>query len=196
MKFSPETANSHNTYLAGSSWDNRVRVWELGSSGTSTPKAEQVHQGPVLSLCWSNDGTKIFSVGADKCAHMWDLASNQFVQVGAHDAPIKTVHFISSPNYACIMTGGWDKKLKLVRLFLSFHFRFWDLRQSAPMTTLELNERVYCADVVYPVGVVGCAGRQIIVYSLEKGPAVAGSIESPLSHQVIFCSQTGLYFDV
>ena len=59
------------------------------------------------------------------------------------------------------------------------------MRQSAPMTTLDLSERVYCADVVYPVGVVGCAGRQIIVYSLEKGPTVAGAIESPLSHQVL-----------
>ncbi|CDS40383.1 mRNA export protein rae1 [Echinococcus multilocularis] len=172
LRFSPATANQPNTYLAGSSWDNRVRVWEVASNGTSTPKAEQLHQGPVLSLCWSSDGTKIFSVGADKCAQMWDLASNQFVQVGGHDAPIKTVHFISSPNYTCIMTGGWDKKL-----------RFWDMRQPTPMSSLDLNERVYCADAVYPVGVVGCAGRQIVVYTLEKGPEVAAQIESPLSYQ-------------
>lgn len=112
IKFSPANTNATNTYLAGTSWDNRVRVWEVASNGSANPKAEQMHQGPALSLCWSNDGTKLFSAGADKTAQMWDLQSNQFVQVGAHDAPIKTVHFIQSPNYTCIMTGGWDKKLK------------------------------------------------------------------------------------
>lgn len=52
------------------------------------------------------------------------------------------------------------------------------------MTTIDLSERVYCADVIYPVGVVGLAGRQIAVYSLENGPTAVGQIESPLSHQV------------
>ncbi len=114
VRFSPSTANANSTYMAATSWDNRVRVWEVGANAATIPKAEQMHQGPALGVCWSNDGTKLFSVGADKCAQMWDLASNQFVQVGAHDAPIKTVHFISSPNYTCLMTGGWDKKLKCV----------------------------------------------------------------------------------
>lgn len=68
----------------------------------------------------------------------------------------------------------------------SAHLRFWDMRQSTPMSSLDLSERVYCADVVYPAGVVGCAGRQIIVYTLEKGPEVAAQIESPLSFQVFF----------
>ncbi|VDL18002.1 unnamed protein product [Hymenolepis diminuta] len=172
IKFSPANTNATNTYLAGTSWDNRVRVWEVASNGSANPKAEQMHQGPALSLCWSSDGTKLFSAGADKTAQMWDLQSNQFVQVGAHDAPIKTVHFIQSPNYTCIMTGGWDKKLK-----------FWDMRQPNPMTIIDLSERVYCADVIYPVGVVGLAGKQIAVYSLENGPTAVGQIESPLSHQ-------------
>jgi len=30
-----------------------------------------------------------------------------------HDAPIKTVHWIKAPNYSCIMTGSWDKTLKV-----------------------------------------------------------------------------------
>lgn len=118
LRFSPSTSSAASTYLAATSWDNRVRVWEVAANGTSIPKAEQMHQGPALSVCWSNDGTKLFSAGADKCAQMWDLASNQFVQVGAHDAPIKTVHFITSPAYTCLMTGGWDKKLKCVATVL------------------------------------------------------------------------------
>ncbi|KAL7059374.1 hypothetical protein AAHC03_013732 [Spirometra sp. Aus1] len=171
LRFSPG-ANATSIYLAATSWDNRVRVWEVMANGNTVPKAEQMHQGPALSACWSNDGTKLFSVGADKCAQMWDLASNQFVQVGAHDAPIKTVHFISSANYTCLMTGSWDKKLK-----------FWDARQANPMAVIDLPERVYCADVTFPVAVVGVAGRQILAYSLENGPTMVSQIESPLMFQ-------------
>lgn len=50
---------------------------------------------------------------ADKTVHYWDLGSNQKVQVAAHDAPVRTVHWIKTPTYSCIMTGSWDKTLKV-----------------------------------------------------------------------------------
>lgn len=30
-----------------------------------------------------------------------------------HDGPIKAIHWIKAPNYSCIMTGSWDKTLKV-----------------------------------------------------------------------------------
>ena len=33
--------------------------------------------------------------------------------VAQHDSPIKTVHFIKGANYTCIMTGSWDKTIKV-----------------------------------------------------------------------------------
>lgn len=50
---------------------------------------------------------------ADKTVHCWDLGSNQKMQVAQHDAPVKTVHWIKAPTYSCIMTGSWDKTLKV-----------------------------------------------------------------------------------
>lgn len=44
---------------------------------------------------------------------MWDLASNQHVQVAQHQDAVRTVHSIQAPNYSCIMTGSWDKTLKV-----------------------------------------------------------------------------------
>lgn len=35
------------------------------------------------------------------------------VQVAAHDAPVKTCHWVKAPNYTCLMTAGWDKALKV-----------------------------------------------------------------------------------
>lgn len=49
----------------------------------------------------------------DKSVKCWDLNSNQVVQVAAHDNGVKTCHWIKAPNYSCLMTGSWDKTLKV-----------------------------------------------------------------------------------
>lgn len=57
---------------------------------------------------------KVFMASADKTVHCWDLGSNQKMQVAQHDAPVKTVHWIKAPTYSCVMTGSWDKTLKVL----------------------------------------------------------------------------------
>lgn len=173
LQFSPATLP--NNYLIGGSWDNNVRCWEMQIQGTqvqSVLRAQQTHQGPVLDVAWSDDGSKVFTASCDKTAKMWDLTSNQFVQIAQHDAPVKTIHWIKAPNYSCVMTGSWDKTLK-----------FWDMRSAQPVMTIQLPERCYCADVVYPMAVVGTAQRGIIVYQLQNQPQEFKKIESPLKYQ-------------
>lgn len=60
---------------------------------------------PVLDVGWHDDGTKAFIAGADKTAKVWDLAADQVMQVAAHDATVKTCHWVKAPNYTCLMTG-------------------------------------------------------------------------------------------
>lgn len=60
------------------------------------------------------DGTKVYIAGCDKQAQCWDLAADKLVQVAAHDAPVKTCHWIKGSNYTCLMTGSWDKTLKVI----------------------------------------------------------------------------------
>ena len=40
-------------YLAVGSWDNNVRIYEVGANGQTQGKAMYGHQGPVLSVCWN-----------------------------------------------------------------------------------------------------------------------------------------------
>lgn len=51
------------------------------------------------------------------------------------------------------------------------------------MMAINLPERCYCADVDYPMAVVGTAGRGLIVYSLENKPTEFKRQESPLKYQ-------------
>jgi len=167
VKFCPKA-----DFLVSSSWDNVVRCWEIQATGASVPKAEQKLEKPLLSCCWHDDGTKVFTAGSDNKAHIWDLSSNQIVQCAQHDAPIKTVHWIQAPNYQCLMTGSWDKTLK-----------FWDTRQANPIKTFNTTETVYCADVIYPMAVVSTAQRGILVYQLSPEPAEFKKVDSPLKYQ-------------
>ncbi|XP_006922000.2 mRNA export factor [Pteropus alecto] len=170
LSFNPPTLQGN--FLIAGSWANDVRCWEVQDSGQTIPKAQQMHTGPVLGVCWSDDGSKVFTASCDKTAKMWDLNSNQAIQIAQHDAPVKTIHWIKAPNYSCVMTGSWDKTLK-----------FWDTRSSNPMMVLQLPERCYCADVIYPMAVVATAERGLIVYQLENQPSEFRRIESPLKHQ-------------
>ena len=77
----------------------------------------------------------------DKQVKMWDLQTNQAIQVAQHDAPVKIVRWVKAPNYTALMSGSWDKTLK-----------FWDQRTPNPMMTIDLGERCYAADVDVSIG--------------------------------------------
>ena len=49
LSFSPQSE-----HLAVSSWDKKVRIYEIDGSGNSAGKAMFEHEGPVLSCAWSN----------------------------------------------------------------------------------------------------------------------------------------------
>ncbi|KAF7327582.1 Poly + rna export protein [Mycena kentingensis (nom. inval.)] len=143
-------------YLSVSSWDNSVRIYEIGPSGESQGKAMFEHQGPALSVCWNKEGNKVFSGGADNAGRMFDVSTGQATQVAQHDAPIKVVKWVDSPQAQVLATGSWDKTIK-----------YWDLRTPAPVATVQLPERCYTMDIQYPLMVVGTAERHMQVGSLD-----------------------------
>ncbi|KAL0639630.1 RNA export factor gle2 [Maublancomyces gigas] len=171
--------SSQSEHLAVASWDKKVRIYEISATGSSVGKAVYEHEGPVLSVVWSKDGSKVLSGGADKAARMFDLQSGTSTQVAVHDQPIRAVRFIQPPNAAeMLVTGSWDKTLK-----------YWDLRQQAPAAVLQLQERVYTLDVAQSLMVVGLAEKQIEIVNLANPTAVFKTIPSPLKWQtrVVSC---------
>ncbi|OSX57656.1 hypothetical protein POSPLADRAFT_1174191 [Postia placenta MAD-698-R-SB12] len=170
--------SSQADYLAVASWDNNVRIYEVGQNGQTQGKAMYAHQGPVLSVCWNKDGTKILSGGADNAGRMFDITTGQSTQVAQHDAPIKCVRWIESPQGGVLVTGSWDKTLK-----------YWDLRTPNPVSTVQLPERCYTLDVVYPLMVVGTAERHIQIFNLSNPTTAFKTMASPLKWQtrVVSC---------
>ncbi|TFL04159.1 WD40 repeat-like protein [Pterulicium gracile] len=164
-------------YLAVGSWDNSVRVYEVGANGQTQGKAMYQHQAPVMSVCWNKEGNKIFSGGADNAGRAFDVATGQSTQVAQHEAPIRVCKWVDAQS-GILATGSWDKTIK-----------YWDLRQSAPISTVTLPERCYSFDVQYPLMVVGTAERHIQIFNLNNPNAAFKTIQSPLKWQtrVVSC---------
>ncbi|ODV89109.1 hypothetical protein CANCADRAFT_3745 [Tortispora caseinolytica NRRL Y-17796] len=167
-------------YLAVGSWDNKVRLYEVNQNLESQGKALYEHQGPVLSVHWSPDGTKVASGGVDRAGRVFDVATGQAAQMAAHDAPIKDVRFVNVPNAQgpILATASWDKTLK-----------YWDLRQQSPIATVNLPERAYSMDTRSNLLVVATAERHIAIIDLNNPGAIFKSIISPLKLQtrVVSC---------
>merc|ERR1719188_516540 len=139
--------------LAASSWDKSVRIWEISQSGIQ-PKMAYNHEAPALCCSFSKDGQRVFSGGCDNKVKMKVLQTQQEQQIGQHDAPVKEVFVVDEMNM--VISGSWDKTL-----------RFWNCQQPTPVATLQLPERCYCMDVKFPLLVVGCADRHLLVYNLQ-----------------------------
>lgn len=174
--------------LAVSSWNGEIRLYDVSpANGQSSPKAMYKHDGPVLDLCWSKDGSKLFSASADKSAKAFDMTNGQSSQVAAHDAPISALRWVEAPTGGVLATASYDKSL-----------RYWDLKSSTPVSTVALPERCYTMDVVYPLMVIGTAEKHICVINLSNPSTIFKTITSPLKWQtrVVACFPGGNGFAI
>uniref|UniRef100_A0A8K9XS13 Rae1 protein homolog n=1 Tax=Oncorhynchus mykiss TaxID=8022 RepID=A0A8K9XS13_ONCMY len=129
MAFIPPTMPG-NFHIQGS-WANDVSDSGLGSV------AQQMHTGHVLDICWSDDRNKVLLASCDKTAKMWDLNRNQdddkMILMKTHVYPLARWHWIKTTDYSCIMTGSWDKTLKI------------DTCSPNPIMSLQMPERTVLA---------------------------------------------------
>ncbi|KAF9306996.1 hypothetical protein BGZ74_001117 [Mortierella antarctica] len=166
IQFSPQA-----DFLAASSWDNNVRIYEIQANGSSQAKAMYSHTAPALCCAWSKDGTKLASGGADKIGKLFDVSTGQSTQVAQHEAPIREVRWVDGPN-PILATGSWDKTIK-----------YWDTRQPTPISTIALPERLYAMDSVFPLLVAGTADRHVVIYNLNNPSTPFKQLTSPLKWQ-------------
>jgi mRNA export factor len=137
------------------------------------------------------DGQKVVGAGADKTARLLDLAANgaPAQQVAAHDAPISSVRFFEMPysNGPMIVTGSWDKTAK-----------YWDLRQSTAVGSLDCQERIYSMDAKNNLLVLGMADRHISTVKLDDPMVFHSTLQSPLRYQtrVVTCFNEGTGFAI
>mmetsp|Transcript_3529 Transcript_3529/g.8278 ORF Transcript_3529/g.8278 Transcript_3529/m.8278 type:complete len:359 (-) Transcript_3529:66-1142(-) len=174
---------AQNIFAAGS-WDKSVRIWEVTSTAVA-PRMAYQHEAPVLCCGFSRDGQRVVSGGCDNKVKMKVLQTQQDQQIGQHDAPVKEVFVVDDMNM--VVSGSWDRTI-----------RFWNCQQPTPVATLQLPERCYAMDIKYPLMVVGCADRHLLVYNLQtiqQNPQPYKSLQTALKMQTrcvsCFTDKTG-----
>eukprot|EP00993_Chasmostoma_nieuportense_P001996 NODE_2829_length_1083_cov_13.547071_g2698_i0.p1 GENE.NODE_2829_length_1083_cov_13.547071_g2698_i0~~NODE_2829_length_1083_cov_13.547071_g2698_i0.p1 ORF type:complete len:352 (+),score=95.60 NODE_2829_length_1083_cov_13.547071_g2698_i0:54-1058(+) len=140
-------------HLFAGSWDNQIRCWQI-QQGNVTPKAStSAHAAPVLCLQATQEGI-CFSGACDNTVKMWQVGTEPET-IGQHDQPVSTIR--SVPEINAVMTGSWDKTVKL-----------WDPRQPTLAGQVQLPEKCYAMDVQHPIAVFACADRHVVWYDLTK----------------------------
>ncbi|KAI8970235.1 WD40-repeat-containing domain protein [Mycotypha africana] len=168
LSFSPQA-----DILAVSSWDTAVRIYEVQPNGSTIPKTSYNHEGPVLCVEWTSDGSSIISGGTDKAVRMYSLATGQSTQIAVHDEPVKCIKFLENqPNI--LASASWDKTI-----------RYWDVRASPgqPVSKVDLPERCYSMDTKKGLLVAATADRHVMVYDLNNPTVVFKHATSPLKWQ-------------
>ena len=178
-------------YLAASSWDGLVRVWECQpTTGQSIPKCQLQCDGPAMCTAWSPDGMTLFAggsstgspgstapVGGKHSGKVMDLQTGQSVSMGQHDAPIRSAFYFqpAQSQSSILATASWDKTVK-----------YWDARSPStnPIGGIQLPERAYVMHLSYPLMVVATAERHLCIVNLQGDPnKIYKTISSPLKFQ-------------
>jgi mRNA export factor len=144
-------------FLAASSWDKSVRIYEVHpamgvSNCTVTPRLSYTHDQPVLACSFSNDN--VFSAGCDAKVKMYNLQAQREQIIGAHDQPIVACIWVE--ELRMVVTASWDATI-----------RFWNGTSPTPVMTIPLKDRIYTVDIKFPLMVVGCADKKVAVFNLQ-----------------------------
>lgn len=114
VAFSPD-----GRYIASSSEDNTVRLWDLNGNPASKPF--RGHTDYVNSVAFSRDGRYIVTGSSDKTLRLWDLQGNSIREFKGLQGVVRSVAF--SPDDRFIVSGSddglrlWDLKGNLIQAF-------------------------------------------------------------------------------
>jgi hypothetical protein len=88
-----------------------------------------------------------------------------------------------SARYGQLGQDGQSEPTLPLPVHCSRDRQYWDLRQAAPVASVQLPERCYSLDVRQSLMVVGCAERHIVIFDLTK-PTVAHQVRC----SIVWCS--------
>ncbi|ADM11757.1 WD40 domain-containing protein [Encephalitozoon intestinalis ATCC 50506] len=139
--------------MAASSWDGTIRTYDLENLYSPNSSVVSLNK-PLLTCCFSKETPSLaFAGAADGSLQMVDLQTNQVSSFQAHDEGVKSVRCFSN----MLITGSWDKTVK-----------FWDVRSSKLVVSLDLPGKVYAMDLEKELLSMSLSRNEVITYNLNN----------------------------
>jgi cell cycle arrest protein BUB3 len=163
--------------ISSTSWDGSIHIHDTVDQ--SHVLAHQMEAGPLLSLAVPHGMDAVACGGLDGAVRLLDIPSTSSRLIGRQGgASVDTKNACScleSLGPQLLVSAGWSKKLFL-----------WDVRQSTPISELDLPGKAFSMDMDRNNQrvVVATSGRRICFYDIRKGIAqMALERESSLKFQ-------------
>lgn len=105
--------SSDGQFALTASWDKTLRLWDL-ATGNSTRRFVG-HEKDVLSVAFSVDNRQIVSGSRDKTIKLWNTLGECKYNITQdnHSDWVSCVRFSPNPADPLIVSGGWDKLVKV-----------------------------------------------------------------------------------
>ncbi|KAF7731802.1 cross-pathway control WD-repeat protein cpc2 [Apophysomyces ossiformis] len=172
--------SSDGQFALSASWDKTLRLWDL-NTGTTTRRFVG-HEKDVLSVSFSADNRQIVSGSRDKSIKLWNTLGECKYNIteDGHSEWVSCVRFSPNPANPVIVSGGWDKIVKV-----------WDLTKFKLRTNFIGHNGYVSTVTISPDGsLCASAGKDGVVmlwdlneskhlYSLEAGDVVNALTFSP-----------------
>jgi WD40 repeat protein len=95
--------------IASAGYDGVLRFWSPGGQRTT---AAPVHEGPLLSVCYSPDGTQVATSGDDGVLRLWDSNNGApLAKLPGHTGWVYTVRYSTDGRW--LATSGADGSVRL-----------------------------------------------------------------------------------
>merc|ERR1719396_94736 len=107
--------SSNGQFALSGSWDGTLRLWDLN---TGNPTRRFIgHTKDVLSVAFSVDNRQIVSASRDKTIKLWNTLGECKYTINegmkGHSEWVSCVRFSPVSADPTIVSGGWDKKVKV-----------------------------------------------------------------------------------
>eukprot|EP01084_Bolivina_argentea_P183574 316754_1 len=167
--------------LASASWDCTVRAYKFDcETGSSNKIGEYKSDSPPLDVIWSSDGNNIISAGCDKIIKLYNPCTSTPSIIGYHSKPIRKIAL----SEETIISGGWDKQIKCWDPKQCSVSSINNIQQLKPIGNINVSERVYAMDLIFPILCVALANKKVLIYDIRNPNKPIKEMITLLKHQL------------